>query len=212
VSRKVWSTGDELTADELNRIEDQVDVICTSDDRPTGVAGQFIYEVDTRRSYHYDGSGWTGRTDDTWTRWTPTIGAMTLGSTPEYSCAYRYRNGGIDGYGFVQTQNGGSFSVGTGATITLPDSFTVPSALRLSYIPFGRVYLNDSTWNYRHPGLLIYQSSTTLAMWFWSADATSSDTTRHLNIYKTSTATTPDYPFDLALNDSLSFYFYVPPV
>ncbi len=58
MAKTSWSDGDIPDASEMNRIEDQLVIQCTSGTRPTGVEGQHIFETDTNRGYYYDGSGW----------------------------------------------------------------------------------------------------------------------------------------------------------
>lgn len=68
------------TATQLNRIEDQLVVICTSGTRPTGVEGQCIWETDNDIGYVYDGSGWVPFFSKVFTSWSPTWTNLTVGN------------------------------------------------------------------------------------------------------------------------------------
>lgn len=148
MTKKTWSDGNNVTATELNRMEDQLTIICTSGTRPTGVDGQHIYETDTNRKYHYNGSSWINRTDDGWTSFTPTLSGFTLGDGT-HDWDYRYVNGLLHVKGV--TTLGSTSSVSGNLVLTLPNSATLvadtDSAVRgsVTFNDGGTLYLGEPT-------------------------------------------------------------------
>ena len=206
MTKKTWAYSDDLTASEFNRIQEQLWVVCTSQDRPDHVDGRYIYEVDTKRTYHSDGSSWIGRTDDVWTQFTPTFSNLTDGGGWS-NAAYRYVHGDMHVVGHIEI-GGSSPALGTNMTITIPNSETISATHRYNNIPFGQCLLRPagSDWGGGYAGLMEYASSTTLSFWFMHIDASGSVAVLPLDM----SVSTSTFPVTLAEEDVISFNFYVP--
>jgi hypothetical protein len=206
MTKKTWAYSDDLDATEFNRIQEQLWTVCTSEDRPDHVDGRFIYEVDTKRTYHSDGSSWVGRTDDEWTYFVPSFSNVTLGTGNWGNAAYRYYHGDMIVYGFRVM--GTSPAFGSDMRITVPNSETISSTHRIGIIPFGQCSitaagaLSGVYWS----GMLEYASSTTLSFWWPHIDTTTSVATQQVD----ASVTTSTFPQTAAVGDTISFNFYIP--
>jgi len=87
-----FSDGDVVTAAQLNQIEDQIVVTCTSTTRPTGVEGRMIFETDTNQLRLYDGSTWRLIAGSAWVDFSPTFNNISTSATDG---AYRFADGGM---------------------------------------------------------------------------------------------------------------------
>ena len=117
-----YADGDVVTASVLNTyVRDQVISQVTSGTRPTGTAGQEIYETDTGRKMIYNGSAWLelGRTTGVQT-WTPQVdqGATTnIGKTVVLA---RYVQVGNITFVWCTLTMTGAGTAGSSVTVTLP--------------------------------------------------------------------------------------------
>lgn len=140
---KTWSTGDVLTAPDLNGyLMQQAIVTCTSGTRPSSpTTGQPIYETDTKVIRVWDGSTWYCPASPDYTAYTPTFYSNTLSATAiaggSISLAYaRYQkvNTRVHYYGSVtvNTTTAGGFG------------FSLPVNTTQRIFAMGQVYLHGT--------------------------------------------------------------------
>ena len=154
MAKNSWSDGDVATAALLNDIEDRTIVTCTSSTRPSHVDGSYIYEQDTNRRYHSNGSSWIGRTDDGWTSFSPSWAGVTWGGTETWH--YRYVEGDmwVTGTSFVDT---GTFSISAAVQLTLPNSDAVTTGLG-GVAPGSCAFVDVSATSNSEPGTVLLAS------------------------------------------------------
>ena len=139
MTKNNWTDGDSVTATQLNRMEDQLVITCTSGTRPTGVEGQRIWETDSNREYVYDGVSWVCMYSPT-TTFTPSWSNVTV-SNGTSSGYYRYGSGRL--FVVADLVIGSSTTISGAVSFTIPDSVTAqnPSGA----YGFGLAYLIDAT-------------------------------------------------------------------
>ena len=93
MAKNSWSDGDSVTATQLNRMEDQLVIQCTSGTRPTGVEGQRIYQTDNDRELVYTGAAWEA-VFSKWASFTPSWSGITAGNATQ-SAEYAYTTKGL---------------------------------------------------------------------------------------------------------------------
>jgi len=192
VTKKDWVDGDQITATELDRMEDQLVVICTSGTRPTGVAGQCIYETDTYKTLQYTGSAWRVLWSD-WISFSPTWTNMT---TSADTASYRYSPGRIQVTGVATVT-----AVTGGIILTVPNSHTIATEAQNTLIPLsGHVTFHDTTASDNFRALPLYVSSTTIR--FNCIDASGT--------YSKDVANTDLIPFTWAAGDFVAYDLILP--
>ena len=192
MTKKDWVDGDQITATELDRMEDQLVVICTSGTRPTGVAGQCIYETDTYKTLQYTGSAWRVLWSD-WISFSPTWTNMT---TSADTASYRYSPGRIQVTGVATVT-----AVTGGIILTVPNSHTIATEAQNTLIPLsGHVTFRDTTASANFRALPLYVSSTTVR--FNCIDASGT--------YSNDVPTTDLIPFTWAAGDFVAYDLILP--
>ena len=193
MTKKDWVDGDQITATELDRMEDQLVVICTSGTRPTGVAGQCIYETDTYKTLQYTGSAWRVLWSD-WISFTPSWTNMT---TSADTASYRYSPGRI------QVTGTATVSTVTGAIeLTIPNSHTIASEAQNTLFRFaGQVHFKDASPAADYSGIAKYASTTAVRFNAYDSSGT----------YITEVNTSGSVPINTwAAGDSVTYDLIIP--
>lgn len=188
------SDGNVLTAADIDDIDEQMIVTCTSSTRPTGVEGRHIFETDTNKRYTYDGTSWNLDGGSGWVTFTPSWSGLTV-SNGTSTGRYRYVDGGM--WGVAQFSMGSTSSMTGPVTLTLPNSAEIDTTV-LTPRALGIVEYNDSGTVYR--GFIGYSSTTVLDITVIGTSGT----------YATSVALSSTVPFTWATSDFLTVSFFVP--
>lgn len=151
--------GDVLTAaDAITYIAEQVTSTVTAGTRPSGTAGQLIFETDTERFQAYDGSGWVQFSQlGAWTTWTPTL---TQSGAVTYSATYStYTRIGTTVIANCQLQvTGGAPVANNAVTVTLPVTAVSANA------GGGNGFVRDSSASQIAAGVANIESTTTATL------------------------------------------------
>lgn len=192
------SDGDVLTSGDIDDIDEQLTIQCTSASRPTGIEGRFIAETDTDKLMSYDGSGWRISGGFGWQSFTPSWTNFSIGNGTQAG-EYRYTDGGM--HVVVNVTLGSTSSVSGSLTLTLPNSETFRTSAIGTRQPLGSAIFQDDTGSPAvFQGIVRYGNSTSVIISALNASAT----------YLSHTATSSTIPFTWATSDLICVTFFAP--
>jgi hypothetical protein len=177
VATYTFATGVSPSAATLNAlIRDQVISTTTSGARPTGTAGQFIYETDTGRVMVYNGSTWMefGRTSGGQT-WTPQIDQGATTNITKTITTARFVQVGNVCYVWCTLALTGAGTAGSAVTVTLPvtpASYNANDSMGSGHIvdaSAGANSANVSVW-YSGGAAVYFQIDSTAAAGRWGTN------------------------------------------
>lgn len=191
-----WSDGDVVDATELNQIEDQLVVTCTSTTRPTNKDGRHIAETDTNLRYVGDGTSWhlIGSTEG-WETFTPSWTNFSLGNGTTDVARFTYGSGAM--HVVVQVTLGSTSSVSGAVRLTIPNGESI--VYGNSYLTYGRAKLREDGVATRL-GNVTYFSTTAVSI---TAESASSSYVRDVSLSST-------VPFTWGTSDAIGAVFSVP--
>lgn len=188
---KTFVNGAQLPASDLNTylMEQTLMVFASATARDAALTapaeGQHAYLSDVNQITVYDGTSWRPISTSSWTSYSPTLGNITLGSGGTSVFSYSVSGTTVSVRGII--------TLGTGGALTGSPTVSLPLTAVAGQNILGVSRYNDATGG-EYPGIVIYASTTTLAMRAFNAAST----------YAANAIMSATVPFTWTVNDYLA--------